>query len=77
MPLTSTSTSSFTILPHMCPEQKELMRSLTEAADDIGAAATSMVTQGGQGYNALLAAQNHFHSLLLTIMQKTRICISE
>jgi len=76
MPLSFTS-GSFKILPHMCFEQRTAMRELLDAADDIGAAASSMVTQGGQGYSSLIVAQNNFKDLLSKTMAKSRFCIQE
>lgn len=68
---------TFKVLPHMCKQQRQEIDSLLYAADEIGAAATSVIAQGGHGYNLLLEARDKFKETLLEMMQHTRICIEE
>ena len=68
---------SFRVLPHMCRRQKEDIDALLYAADEIGAAATSVIAQGGMGYNLLLEARDKFKSLLFQMMEHTRVCLEE
>lgn len=68
---------SFKVLPHMCARQKEDFDALLYAADEIGAAATSVIAQGGQGYNLLLEARDRFRSILSSMTDNYRICIEE
>jgi len=72
---TLTGSHSFRILSHMCTEQKEAMRELLAAADNIGEAATCM--HSGQGYTALHEARTNFQTLLVSLMNNSRICIEE
>lgn len=68
---------TFKVLPHMCNQQKREIDELLNAADEIGAAATSVIAQGGMGYNLLLEARDRFKAQLFTMMDHTRICIEE
>lgn len=68
---------TFKVLPHMCKQQRQEIDQLLGAADEIGAAATSVIAQGGHGYNLLLEARDKFRSTLNTMMSHTRICIEE
>ena len=45
--------------------------------DDIGAAATAVIAQGGHGYNLLLEARDRFKEILLSSASHYRICIEE
>lgn len=68
---------TFKVLPHMCKQQKKEINDLLDAADEIGAAATSVIAQGGQGYTLLLEARDRFRQTLVEMMEHTRICIEE
>lgn len=68
---------SFKVLPHMCKQQKREIDELLSAADEIGAAATSVISQGGMGYSLLLESRDKFKNMLLSMMEHTRICIEE
>lgn len=68
---------TFKVLPHMCKQQKQEVSDLMTAADDIGAAATSVIAQGGHGYNLLLEARDKFRDMLLHVTQHYRICVEE
>lgn len=65
------------VMPHMCNRQQEDIETLLFAADEIGAAATSVIAQGGMGYNLLLEARDRFKSTLLKMMEHTRVCLEE
>ena len=67
----------FKVLPYMCFRQKQEIDELMNAADEIGAAATSVIAQGGHGYNLLLEARDKFRNLLLNMMEHTRVCLEE
>lgn len=68
---------TFKLLPHMCKLQKQEIDNLLCAADEIGAAATSAIAQGGHGYNLLVEARDNFKNKLLGMMEHTRICLEE
>lgn len=70
-------TKTLRVLPHMCALQRKSIEDLLAAADDIGAAATSVVSSGGQGYSQLFHARDDFKALLMSVMQHTRMCIEE
>lgn len=67
----------FRVLPHMCRQQKEEIDAIMHAADDIGAAAVSVASNSGQGYNLLLEARDRFKQILLSSASHYRICIEE
>lgn len=68
---------TFKVLPHMCNQQKQEVTDLMNAADEIGAAATSVIAQGGHGYNLLLEARDKFRDMLFHVTQHYRICVEE
>lgn len=68
---------TFKVLPHMCKQQTLEMKQLISAADEIGAAATSVGAQGGQGYENLLEARENFKSILEDVHSHYRIFIAE
>lgn len=67
------SQNSFKLKPHMCKQQKDELKQLLVAADEIGAAATSVSSQGGQGYEKLVEARDNFKKLLLSTAEHYRI----
>jgi len=69
--------NSFTFLPYMCARQKHELEQLLAAADEIGAAATSVASQGGHGYAALCESREKFKTLLMSMAEHYRICIVE
>lgn len=66
---------TLTVFPHMCETQKHEIEELLQAADGIGAAATSVAARGGQGYDTLLEARSHFKNLLESQHKHYRVCI--
>lgn len=48
-----------------------------DAADEIGAAATSVIAQGGHGYNLLLEARDRFKRVLMSSASHYRICVED
>lgn len=64
--------STLTVYKHMCKAQQEEIADLLQAADDIGAAATS---SNAHGYETLMAARAHFKSLLEAQHEHYRMCI--
>lgn len=68
---------SLKVLPHMCEQQRQEFDNLMYAADEIGAAATSVNSQGAHGYSLLIEARDKFRSTLQEFMQHVRICVEE
>lgn len=64
---------SFRIMPFMCKQQTEELHQLLAAADDIGAAATMVASQGGMGYEQLIQARDRFKTILLNVTSHSRI----
>ena len=62
---------SFRIMPFMCKQQKEEIDQILSAADDIGAAATSVAH--GMGYEQLIQARERFKTLLMNATSNYRI----
>lgn len=67
---------TFRIMPHMCHQQQQDVQTILAAADDIGAAATS-VAQGGMGYSQLIDARERFKEIVLCMNQHYRVCVEE
>lgn len=67
---------TFRVMPRMCSQQQQDVQTLLAAADDIGAAATS-VAQGGMGYSQLIQSRDTFKNTLDTLIKKYRICVEE
>jgi hypothetical protein len=65
------------VLPHMCAMQRKDIECMLRAADEIGSAAATIVSRGGQGYDMLLEARDRFREQLLEMMDHTRVCIEE
>lgn len=61
------------VMPHMCEQQIKDLADLIAAADEIGVAATSCTTQGGQGYTQLIDARNKFKDMLLETSERYRL----
>lgn len=68
---------SFRIMPHMCKQQQEEIQQLLTAADEIGAAATSVASQGGMGYEQLIRARDRFKTMLMNATTHYRIIQEE
>lgn len=68
---------SFKVLPAMCKQQRDEIKQLIAAADEIGAAATSVSAQGGQGYERLFEARDRFRSMVMTMAEHYRVCVEE
>lgn len=68
---------SLKVFPYMCEQQRTDINLLLEVADEIGAAATSVATQGGHGYSSLLEARDKFKKILLESAEHYRVCIEE
>lgn len=67
----------FKVLPHMCSAQRDFMDRVMVAADSIGAAASSISSNGSQGYESLLEARKRFKEELCEMMENSRVCIEE
>lgn len=67
---------TFRIMPHMCHQQQQDVQTILAAADDIGAAATS-VAQGGMGYSQLIEARDRFKEIVINMNGHYRVCVEE
>ena len=61
------------VKPSFCDEQTDDIQQMFDLADNMASAATSMTTNGSQGYQSFVEAREAFRSYVLSTARKYRI----